>query len=46
MSVLRELCLRHGQGWPEFEGRTAESEEHIRVRLEETEKAAIALNLD
>jgi ferrochelatase len=46
VSVLRELCLRHGQGWPEFEGQTAESEEHIRIRLEETEKAAIALNLD
>jgi len=46
VAVLRELCLNHGQGWPEFQGQTAESEEHIRVRLEQTEKAAIALNLD
>ncbi len=46
VAVLRELCLSHGQGWPEFEGQTAESEEHVRVRLEETEKSAVALNLD
>ncbi|MFW6339593.1 MAG: ferrochelatase, partial [Wenzhouxiangella sp.] len=46
VTVLRQLCLRHGQGWPEFEGRTAESEAHIRTRLEQTGKAAVALNLD
>jgi ferrochelatase len=46
VAVLRQLCLRHGQGWPEFEGRTAEPEEHVRIRLEQADKAAVALNLD
>lgn len=46
VAMMRQLCLRHGQGWPEFEGKTAESEAHIKTRLEQTEKAAVALNLD
>ncbi len=46
VAMLRQLCLRHGQGWPEFEGKTAESEAHIKTRLEQTEIAAEALNLD
>jgi len=46
VAVLKQLCHRQGQGWPEFEGRCAEPEEHIRIRLEQTDKAAIALNLD
>ena len=44
VDLLTALCRKHGQGWPEFEGRTAESEEHVRTRLEETDKAAVALN--
>lgn len=46
VAVLRQLCLRHGQGWPEFEGRCAEPEDHVRIRLEQADKAAVALNLD
>ncbi len=45
VDLLTALCRKHGQGWPEFEGRTAESEDHVRTRLEQTEKAAEALSL-
>ncbi|MFW5816730.1 MAG: ferrochelatase, partial [Wenzhouxiangella sp.] len=46
VAVLKQLCQRHGQGWPEFDGRTAEPADHVRVRLEQADKAAVALNLD
>lgn len=46
VAALYALCRKHGQGWPEFEGRSAESEAHVRTRLEQTDKAAVTLNLD
>ncbi len=46
VEVLSQLCRRHGQGWPEFEGRRAESEAHVRERLQQADQAAVALNLD
>ncbi len=45
VAVLKALCQRHGQGWPEFEGTSAESDKHVQTRLEQTDKAAVALNL-
>ena len=45
VAVLSGLVRRHGQGWPEFEGRCAEPETHVHKRLEQTDKAALALNL-
>ncbi|NDY95873.1 ferrochelatase [Wenzhouxiangella limi] len=46
VAVLKQLCLRHGQGWPEFEGRCSEPEDHVRTRLEQADKAAVTLNLE
>ena len=46
VTVLDTLCRRHGQGWPEFEGRSAEPETHVRTRLKQTDKAAVALNFE
>ena len=45
VAALSRLCRQHGQGWPEFEGRCAEPEAHVRKRLEQTGKAAQALKL-
>ncbi len=46
VALLSALCRRHGQGWPEFEGRCAEPESHIRSRLAQTDRAAVTLQLD
>ncbi|MGY6553613.1 MAG: ferrochelatase [Wenzhouxiangella sp.] len=46
VAALSALCRRHGQGWTEFEGRTAEPPAHVSKRLEQTDRAAMALNLD
>ncbi len=45
VTVLAGVAHRHGQGWPEFEGRSAEPQAHVDKRLEQTDKAALALNL-
>lgn len=45
VAALSALYRRHGQGWPEFEGRCAEPEAQVRQRLEQTDKAAQALDL-
>lgn len=46
VAALSALLRRHGQGWPEFEGRSAEPQAHVHQRLEQVDKAALALNLD
>lgn len=46
VATLGALCRKHGQGWPEFEGRSSEPEDHVRTRLEQADQAAVVLNLD
>ena len=45
VAALGALCRKHGQGWPEFEGRSSEPEDHVRTRLAQADQAAVALNL-
>ena len=44
--VLVDLCFRHGQGWPEFNGRPALGEEALAQRVQRAERKAAELNLD
>ncbi len=44
-ALLEQLCRRHGQGWPEFEGRRDAGEQALAERAERVARQAGALGL-
>ncbi len=45
VKVLSALCRRHGQGWPEFDGRRDAGESELEARAERSAEAARQLGL-
>ncbi|MEN1728942.1 MAG: ferrochelatase, partial [Pseudomonadota bacterium] len=43
--LLADLCKKHGQGWPEFAGQKAVSDEDLEAREQRSDQAAERLKL-
>jgi ferrochelatase len=46
VSLLADLCRKHGQGWPEFAGQKAVGDGELEARIKRADQAAERLNLD